>query len=246
MTLSHAQLLDSLAVNIAQFRAAVDGSLAVPIPFLGEWTVRDLTIHLGRVFGMASTAVQEASEEFGGMDHLASPPDGDDALLAWFDDRAMSVLDTLRSADPDARAWTFAGVQTAAFWIRRQAHETLVHRWDAEAAIGPTSPIDHALAADAIDEYAAVSLRFSSSRPDRSFPAGSLHLHATDGPGEWMFATAADGSVTVTQEHGKGDAAVRGSAGDLAVWIRNRPVNPANLEVFGDAAVAAAWQAVSP
>lgn len=245
MTLSHSQLLDSLDADLGLFRAAIDGNLDVPIPFLGEWTVRDLTIHLGRVFGMASTAVQESSEEFGGIDHLASPPDGD-AVLGWFDDRSATVQQTLRTADPDGLAWTFAGVKTAAFWIRRQAHETMVHRWDAEAAVGDTSPIDHALAVDAIDEYAEVSLRFSSSRPDRTFPEGSLHLHATDGPGEWMFDTAADGSVLVTQEHGKGDAAVRGSAGDLAIWIRNRPVDASRLEIFGDADVAAAWQAVSP
>ncbi len=71
-----------------------------------------------------------------------------------------------------------------------------------------------------------------------------MHLHRTDGDGEWMFAGDGEGGVTVTHEHGKGDAAVRGTAANLLLWIWGRPAD--GLECFGDAEVAARWQAVAP
>jgi hypothetical protein len=123
--------------------------------------------------------------------------------------------------------------------------ETAVHRWDAESALSATpAPIDSDIAADAIDEYAEVSLRNSSSRPNRVYPEQTLHLHRSDGPGEWMFATDKTGGVVVTNEHGKGDAAVRGPASALLLWVWGRSVD--DVEIFGDTEVAAAWQSLSP
>jgi hypothetical protein len=53
------------------------------------------------------------------------------------------------------------------------------------------------------------------------------------------------GVVSLTHEHGKGDAAVRGPAEDLLLlaWHR-RGLD--GLEVFGDAAVAEAWASLAP
>ena len=127
------------------------------------------------------------------------------------------------------------------------ASETAVHRWDAEAALRPiaeVTPIDGDLATDAIDEYLAVSLRFSSSRPDRVYPDHSLHLHRGDGPGEWMLVADSNGELRVTHEHDKGDAAVRGPASELLLWVWGRPTH--DLQIFGDEAVAAAWRALAP
>ena len=58
--------------------------------------------------------------------------------------------------------------------------ETAVHRWDAQGAGGNASPIAPEVASDGIDEYTEVGLRFSGSRPNRVYPAQSLHLHCTD------------------------------------------------------------------
>jgi uncharacterized protein (TIGR03083 family) len=142
-------------------------------------------------------------------------------------------------------AATFVGVRTAGWWRRRILHETLVHLWDAQAATGTPDPIDGDLATDGIDEYTEVSLRHSRRRPNRVYPAETLHLHRTDGPGEWMFARGAtEHEVVVTHEHGKGDAAVRGSGEQLLLWIWGRPVT--DLEFFGDAEVAEAWHRLAP
>lgn len=225
---------------------AVQGNLDTDIAFLDDWSVRDLAAHTGAVWSMAAANVAAATTEPTRPGAEAQAPDGD-AITDWLGERLSTLLDTLNSADTAAIAWSFTGVETAGWWIRRMAHENAVHRWDAQAATGTPEPIDSDLGADAVDEYAEVSLRHSSRLPNRSYPAGTLHLHRTDGEGEWMFARgASEDEVLVTHEHGKGDAAVRASGSDLALWVRNRPVPADRLEIFGDPDVAAAWQTVSP
>jgi len=53
-----------------------------------------------------------------------------------------------------------------------------------------------------------------------------------------------DDVLNVTNEHGRGDAAVRGTASDLALFMWNRRLP--GLEYFGDEAVVEAWLAISP
>lgn len=127
------------------------------------------------------------------------------------------------------------------------AHETAVHRWDADAAIEGVdlaAPIDADLAGDGIDEYLTVYLDPGRSSPTRVYPTDSLHLHRTDGPGEWMIVGDGQGGVTITHEHGKGAAAVRGTASELVLWAWGRPTS--DVQIFGDESVAAAWQALAP
>ena len=207
--------------------------------------MRELVEHLGAVYSMVIAAVQAegGAPQVGDERHA---PDGD-AINEWFAERRTSLLAALSHAVPDAPVWTFTGDQTMTWWMRRMASETGVHRWDAEsgiAALSDVMPIDGDLATDAIDEYHAVSLRFSSSRPDRVYPAESLHLHRSDGPGEWMLVSDGAGGLSITHEHGKGDAAVRGPASELLLWSWGRPTH--DIQIFGDEAVATAWQNLAP
>jgi hypothetical protein len=69
----------------------------------------------------------------------------------------------------------------------------------------------------------------------------SLHLHRTDGDGEWLVQLGPDGETTYENAHGKGDVALRGPASSLYLWCLNRiPMD--DLEVFGDRAVAHQWR----
>ena len=79
--------------------------------------------------------------------------------------------------------------------------------------------------------------------PVSGYPTSTLHLHQTDGEGEWMLSSLND-QLVVGNEHAKGDAAARGTASDLAllVWGRRQPT----VEVFGDEAVLNAWLALTP
>ncbi|WP_128092394.1 maleylpyruvate isomerase family mycothiol-dependent enzyme, partial [Streptomyces resistomycificus] len=92
--------------------------------------------------------------------HTSYHPDGGlpdldgTELLAWFREGHARLVDTLRSAAPDIECWHFLPAPSAlAFWARRQAHETTVHRVDAQSARGgaPTE-IAAGFAVDGIEE----------------------------------------------------------------------------------------------
>ena len=218
----------------------------MPAPVLDNWSIRDLVAHLGQVYAFVTATVTNLEPEAGALGSEATAPEGD-AINEWFGERRNLLLAALSAADEEADVFTFVGTRTVAWWKRRMAHETAVHLWDAVHSIdGPdaSNPIDSDLAADGVDEYLEVSLRTSSSRPDRRYPIESLHLHRADGPGEWMLVGDGAGGLTITHEHGKGDAAVRGPAAELVVWIWGRPT--AGVEIFGSEAVAAAWHELAP
>jgi hypothetical protein len=121
------------------------------------------------------------------------------------------------------------------------AHELAIHRWDAQGAIGPGAcePIARERAVDGIDEMLDLM-------PHRFTPVTvtgngeTLHLHCTDGDGEWLIRLVPDG-FGITREHAKGDVAARGSASDLLLFLYGR-VDAGALEVFGDGALLARWQ----
>ena len=59
------------------------------------------------------------------------------------------------TAAGDEPVWAFGRLAPASFWARRQSHETMVHRADAELAVGRDVVLDAGLAADGIDEWLA-------------------------------------------------------------------------------------------
>ena len=124
------------------------------------------------------------------------------------------------------------------------AHELEIHRFDVEAAFGEPAPFAPDMAVDGGDEVYEVLLPFSARRWERALPTGTLHLHRTDGPGEW-FVTGSGDEIRMTHEHAKGDAAVRGSASDLYRLVWNRGTG-GSVEVLGDEAVAREWAALAP
>lgn len=173
------------------------------------------------------------------------PPDGVDARLAWYHEGLDRLVFCLEAADPELSVWNWfqQGPGPARFWWRRMAHETAMHRWDGQAAAGRPEPIAADLAADGIDEYLMFAQSWLARRPVLGLE-GSLHLHATDGDGEWAVDLTAKG-LQWRREHAKGDAALRGPVSDLLLWMLNRVSTDApGLEVFGDRALADRWREV--
>jgi uncharacterized protein (TIGR03083 family) len=81
----------------------------------------------------------------------AGPPDGQ--LHDWYLSGLDALVSGLASADPGMPAWTFLPAPSPlAFWARRQAHETAIHRADAELAAGSRPSYPAELAADGVDE----------------------------------------------------------------------------------------------
>ena len=214
-----------------------------PVAVCPGWTIRDLVAHQGKVWGIAAANVSAAASEFTPPAD-PTPPDEPGKLFEWAASVRATMLEALAAADPQDSAWTFAeNNQTAGFWRRRMASETMLHRWDAQSVALDIDPLYPNHAADGIDEYLEVGLLYSSSRPDRTYPSQSLHLHCTDTVGEWTVIGDDGPNVTVTKEHAKGDAAVRGQAEEVLLWVWGRP---GQVEIFGDEQVANTWQELAP
>lgn len=217
--------------------AAVPASgLGADVPSCPGWTVERLIGHTGRVHRWA-TSFLALGPDGGEADAGPRPPQGE-AILPWYAEAVDGLVAELDRHDPSEPAATFAGPADVAFWFRRQAHEIVVHRWDAEDAITPgaATPIPADLAADGIDEWFALWVHRSTMVRGDGVPAAlvgaSLHVHCTDVAGEWIVRLAVEGPE-VERAHAKGDAALRGPAGDLllALWHR---VPLATVDVVGD------------
>ena len=229
------EFLAALARDGEAFAEACGAAgMAAPVPACPGWSVADLCWHLAEVLDFWATIVGEQRDTWEGYEQPTRPADAE--LTGFVRDRLAHTLAVLTAADPEQPNWTWAADHSAGFVIRRMAHETAVHRWDADQAAGRDSSIDAGLASDGIDEFL---IHFRGDAAEGSQPvSGSVHLHCTDVAGEWTVRPQPDGSDEVTREHAKGDAAIRGAASDilLALW-RRRPMSA--VDVVGDAEVAA-------
>lgn len=227
---------------------------SAPVPSCPEWTASDLLWHLATVHhwwcAMVTNRPQSAEE----MGYTEPPrPEQYDALLAAYDDARAAFVAALESADPAEPAYSWSSDpadHTVGFTYRRQAHEALIHRLDAELTAGAVTPIDPVLAADGVDEtldvmYGALPAwgRFD---PEQRF----VEFRITDaGTSVWtqlgLFNGAAPGSgevfvdekdMHVVPDPGvPADAVVTGAAADLDAWLWHRR-DDAGITATGDAA----------
>src|SRR6266568_3595674 len=144
------------------------------------------------------------------------------------------------AAPPDLHCWSFLPAPSPlAFWARRQAHETAIHRADAQGAGGAVSRHAPPLAADGVDE---LLLGFASRRNGklRADPPRTIHLHATDTGADWLVRVEPD-RIDVSPEAGDADWSVAGPASDLYLLLWNRRGTD-GLQVQGDPALLELWR----
>ena len=247
------------AAEIEASTAGLAGILAghgpgLPVPTCPGWTLRQLVTHVGRAHRWAAEITRTRSAVFIPFREVPDGklPEDRAGQLAWLDAGAARIIGAARDAG-SAVVWSFTGPAPAGFWIRRMAHETLVHRADARLAAGaePEPVIDAEVAADAIDEWLMLLTGGFAGPPGGRATAltggASLHIHATDdrlgGRGEWMIRHH-PGGLTVEPGHGNGDAALTGPAASvLLVLMRRRPASDPAVTIYGDTAVVDSWLA---
>jgi uncharacterized protein (TIGR03083 family) len=217
--------------GLALAEAARAAGPTAPVAGCPGWNVTDLVWHLTTVHHFWGTIVAGRLGDPGQVPLLEQPATFP-ALLARFRAGVEWVVGVFAAADPATPVWTWARQQDAAFVIRHQAQETAVHRWDAEQAAGRVFAVDPALAADSIDEFFehTATARREGTRP----VGGTVHLHATDTPGEWTVSEDAAGALVVERGHRRGDVAVRAAASDLLLLLYRR-IGRAAVEEHGDA-----------
>ena len=219
--------------------------LAADVPTCPGWDIEALLGHLGGVHRWATSQLVAGVDGVRGRERPA-PPAGA-SILDWYRESLDGLVAEIDRHDPSEPTRSFIGECDVAFWMRRQAHETAMHRWDADHGIDAAGarPIEARLAVDGIDEWMTLFVpRFLLTKGDGVPPdlvGATLHLHCTDdvdpGTGEWLLRLTAD-DVEVERAHAKGDAAIRGAASDLALAVWHRPPR-VDLDVVGDADKAA-------
>ena len=133
----------------------VDGAdLTIPVPTCPDWTLRQLATHVGRAHRWAAEIAATRSAEFIPFRQVPDGrlPDDPAEQAPWLRAGAARVIAAVREAGSDP-VWAFSGLRPACFWARRMAHETAVHRADAQIATGYQAEFAPDLAADAIDEW---------------------------------------------------------------------------------------------
>jgi uncharacterized protein (TIGR03083 family) len=177
-----------LATDASAFLDVLEvGQLTAPVPGCPGWTLADLAAHLGTVHRWARLAVLE-----GPTTEPAEVPSGRSALCAWWRDGASALHKTLTQTSPDAACWTMAPPGEVRYWMRRQAHETALHRWDAQQSQGAAHAIDPVLAADGVAEVVEMffprQVRLGRTRSLRHrlhlrIDGGATHTLAGNGAG---------------------------------------------------------------
>ncbi len=219
---------------------AAAGTMGVTVPTCPGWSLADLVVHMGLVWGWAADTVATKARADGGD----APQDrSEHALRAWAKREAARLVDTLGAADPDETCWTFGPPRSVRFWFRRQALETVLHAWDAERAVGTASPIAPRVGVDGVDEHLSVMVpRVLRLRPD-AWSGETLHFHCTDAGGEWLVRLGPGGEVVTERTHAKADVALRGGAEALWLWCANRATaEELGLERFGDEEITTRWR----
>ena len=197
-----------------------------PVPSCPGWDLGDLVGHVGVVHRWALAALRSDSPPEEGE----PPPRAD--LADWFRSGAAALTEALARIDPDHPCWGFGPKpRTAAFWIRRQAHENSMHAWDAADALGDSGWLDPELAADGVDEVA------------RMFYPRQVRLGRRDPVASTVALTSTDVGRTAVLGDGEPVATVAGPAEPLllAIWRRREVgalLDEGVLTLTGDVGVA--------
>ena len=256
--LDRSAYVDAFRSDTTKLADAASRGLDAPVPSCPGWTVATLVTHLTGIYAHRAKLLRSgdttggSAQAYGDLD---LPPELEDwfaanmagreelaalppNLVDLFGRTADGLAQLMESAPPDMRVWTWwPPDQSAGFWQRRMAHETAVHRWDAERAFGAPDPLEPELARDGVDEVFDVMAPASAQWAENARPGAgeTYHFHRTDGEGEWLVRFEGK-TVAVTREHAKGDVAARGTASDLLLFLWGR-IGRERLEVLGDAAL---------
>ncbi|GLW10559.1 hypothetical protein Misp01_56870 [Microtetraspora sp. NBRC 13810] len=218
--------------------------LTAPVPTCPGWDLAELVTHTGGVHRWAAYLVDGLAQRFvdrAGLD--PGLPEGRDAYPVWLAEGAPLLSGALEGREGGTPMWAWGADRHVRWWSRRQLHETVVHRADAEIALGLVPEIDEETAEDGVAE-------FFDLVPRVRWRDGVRELTGSGETISWQAGTGAGRLVTLTPEgfehepSGRtGTVTVRtATAGELLLLVWGR--RPASHHVVeGDAGLLAWWLA---
>jgi uncharacterized protein (TIGR03083 family) len=253
--------LGHLGRESARFREAlVEAPPGTRVATCPDWDVDDLLWHLAEVQWFWGEVVRSGAGDPDAVeDRKPGRPSDRHSLVDFFDRASHDLADLLARTAPRTRVWTWSRDQSVGFVRRRQAHEALVHRLDAELAVDARTPMDAALCADGIDEILRLMLgQVPAWGGFTADPGNVLRVRTSDTGHAWLvtvgrFTGTSPNTgrtydepvldVAAADDGRPVEATLSGAAADLDCLLWNRPaVGP--VERSGDAAALAAFDAV--
>lgn len=239
-----------------------EASADAQVPTCPDWDADDLLWHLAEVQWFWGTIVRERMADAAEVERLAvERPSGRTALRDFYARVSNDLVQTLTDTPPDTVVWTWSNDHTAGFVRRRQAHEALIHRLDAELTASHRTPMDAALSADGVDEVLRVM--YGGEPPWGTFTpdeAKTVRLLATDTDDSWFvtlgrfsgsdpngdrsFDNEPDMRVAASDSGQPAAATISGLAVDLDCDLWHRPVIAA-VDRSGDEAALAEFAAAT-
>ena len=202
--MEYSRFLDCLAGDFARLRAVVPADPNAAVPSCPGWTVADLTRHVGEVYLHKTLAIREGAEP----DPWPPKELADEAPLALLDRAYAGLVEEFAAHQPEDPAGTwYTPDQTVGFWIRRMAHETVIHRIDELLKV---------FVAYSVAEWGDYFTDILAGSPGRT------HTVRTDGAA-WRVRT---GPGRFAVEDGAGDdpadVTVSGPPAAVLRWVWNR------------------------
>jgi uncharacterized protein (TIGR03083 family) len=252
--------LAHLAEESSRFVQALDAATPdAPVPTCPDWDADDLLWHLGKVQAFWATVIRQgivSDKQVGEIKPVR--PESRDALFDYFD-RVSSELQAVFADVPDdaTPAWTWSSDHTVGFIRRRQAHEALIHRIDAEETAGARTSMSSTLCADGVDEILRVM--YAGAPPWGTFephPSQVVRLTATDTGDSWLVqlgrftghdpsedADVDEADIRVLDDDVGEGAQISATAADLDCWLWHRPT-VGRVDRSGDSTTIGAFESV--
>ncbi|MEV0450457.1 maleylpyruvate isomerase N-terminal domain-containing protein [Streptomyces sp. NPDC050600] len=249
---AHAVRCDLVASYVESFVTLVrDADPATPVPSCPGWRLADLVRHHGTTHRWAEHLVRtRATARVRSRDVPLDLPADPAGYPDWLAASAESALRVLREAEPEAPVWTHGGDPHVRFFPRRLLFEAVVHRADAELALGrEPAPADPATAADGIEEFLENLPYFSwvaepVAQLDRD--GARLRLSATDTGAVWTVTLGGGGFAWRRRAEGEPTAGVEGTAADLLLLLHGRyAADDTRFTRSGDPTLLDAWIAAT-
>jgi uncharacterized protein (TIGR03083 family) len=238
------RFLDCLAADYAALRqAAAAAELTTPVPSCPGWTMADLVAHVGVTY-LHKVVIMRTGEW---PNDWPPPATAQEPPLALLDRGYAELTAEFAARNPaDPTPTWYEPDETVAFWIRRMAQETAIHRIDAElAAAIPVTRVPDDLAVDGADEVLKRMLAYGSVAWPEDFAEMKVeHLAAADAKdtiavvtqGATWTVRPSPREVTVTDGAPDNPRALIGAAPDpLLRWLWGRAPQDA-VQVTGDPA----------
>jgi uncharacterized protein (TIGR03083 family) len=232
-----ARLLDCLATDVAQLRDVAARDLTAPVPTCPGWAIEDLVRHVANLYLNVVVRRLRMPEDVSRQDLTGEEP------LAALDRCYTAMIGEFAGRDPRDHVGLLPH-ETVYYWIRRMAHETVIHRVDAELAFaGAAGPIPPDIAVDGLDEL----LMDFVAEVTRLFPE-EFAADLSDWADRWVLVSAGDTAWRVTVRPDRADvtrvdshrtvddgaaAGIGGEPAMLLCWLYNR-VGTGHVVATGD------------